>query len=422
MKSMVIKLLHFLARRVVKKYKPTIVAITGSVGKTRTKDAVALTLAAKYKVRKSEGNYNTEWGAPLTILGARAPGRSPSKWLRIFLRAFRLLAGKKDYPQFLILEMGADKEGDIAQLLKIIAVQAAVITAIAPAHVEQFKNIDSIAREKGRLFRAVPRAGWLIVNQDDERVLGLASDLPAQKIFYSGRAESDADIKAAEINVKYGEDGTPLGMTFKIVSKSNVTPVLLAGVLGRHQVYPALAAAAAAKIFNINNVELAESLGRLPHLPGRMRILPGIKNTVIIDDTYNSSPAALAAALLAISGLSCSGRRLAVLGDMLELGAISESEHRQAGRLAAELKFDLLFTVGERAKDIARFAVASGLGENSVFSFGNTDEARLFVQERMKPDDIVLVKGSRALHLEKIVKEIMAQPERAGELLVTPVH
>lgn len=422
MKSIIIKLLRFLGRRIIKKYKPSVIGITGSVGKTAAKEAVAAVLASKYRVRKSEGNYNTEIGLPLTIIGVKSGQKSPIKWLTIFIKALGLIALKFDYPKMLVLEMGADKAGDISYLLKIATPQVGIITSIAPVHTEGFGSVETIAREKGKLFRAVPRDGWLVVNLDDKEVERLSQTSVAHKITYGINHAGEADMKARECRVNYSNQSATgiAGISFKLVTENNVTPVVLPGVLGEHQIYPSLIAAAVGKIFGINLVVVAESLRHAPLSAGRMRILPGIKHTIIIDDSYNSSPLAASRALRSVAGLEVDGaHRFAVLGDMLELGSISEREHRRLGQLAAELKFDVLLTIGERAKDIARGAVKAGMSADSIFSFANADEARLFIQPRIKEGDVILVKGSRGIHLEIVVKEIMAQPEKAKELLIS---
>jgi len=421
MKKIIIKLLHSLTRAILKKYKPTVIAITGSVGKTATKEAVFAVLATKYRVRKNAGNYNTEIGLPLTVLGSTPPGRSPFKWFGVFGDGLKLLLSKQDYPEMLVLEMGADKPGDIGELLTVVSPKVGIITAIAPTHTEQFGSLSGVAKEKGKLFKAIDKDGWIIVNQDDPEVVSLAENCKAQIITYGLETEKEVTVRAAEVSPSRSQDVSTgiAGVSFKLITEGTVTPVLLRGVVGSHQVYPALAATGVAQIFDVHMVGVAEGLGRMAPLPGRMRILPGIKRTVIIDDTYNASPVAALAALRAIVELDGDSRKFAVLGDMLELGSLSEEEHIKIGVAVAKQKFDVLITVGERSRDIARAARKAGMSEDYIFEFGKTEEAGLFVQNRIEPGDIVLIKGSRGMHMEKVVKEIMAEPERASELLVS---
>lgn len=421
MKSVVIQFLHSLSRRVIRKYHPRVVAITGSVGKTAAKEAVYAAIKKKFKARRSRGNFNTEIGVPLAILDIDwKPGRSPIKWCAVFLRAFNLLSRRMRYPEVLVLEMGADKPGDLKMLASVAPPDIAIITAISAAHTEQFKDIRGVVREKGVLFRAVGRAGWIVVNRDDPEVATLAESSNAQKITYALAESEGVDVFASGIQVSEtnANETNIRGMSFKVHAKGSVVPVLIRDVLGEHWAYPALVAASVGSILGVNMVDVAEGLSELTLAPGRMRVLPGIKHTTIIDDTYNASPASAAAALRAIADLHLPGTAFAVLGDMLELGAGSEEEHKKIGRLVASLPHSsVLIVVGERARDIARGARDAGMEAERVFEFANTREAGLFVQSRMEKGDAVLVKGSQAMRMEKIVKEIMAEPQRAHELL-----
>ena len=421
MKSILKNLLRFFAKRIIKKYNPQVIGITGSIGKTGAKDAVAAVLAGKFRVRKSQGNYNTEIGMPLSILGKKSPHRSIFGWLGVVWQAFSLLLWRhSNYPEILVLEMGADKSKDIYELLKIVTPDVGIITAVALVHTQNFGSIEAVAKEKGRLFKSIEKDGWIIVNNDDEMVASLAENCKAQKISYAINNTQNSDIKALEYNISYSnEEPTGLaGISFKMAANGAVSPVILKGILGKHQIYSSLAAMAVARIYNINIVEAAENLRLIKHPPGRMRILEGIKHTVLIDDSYNSSPRALEAALATLSDMQADGRKFAVLGDMLELGSISEAEHRRLGKMVFDLGFDVLITSGELARDFVRGAQEAGMSQDNVFSFSNSQEARLFVQSRIKEGDLVLIKGSQGSRMEIIVKEIMAHPQMAEELLV----
>lgn len=420
MKAILISLLHFVARRIIKKFNPIVVGITGSVGKTSTKDAIFYVLSQKYKVRQSLGNYNTEIGMPLAILGLDSPGKSFFKWTLVLLKGFFIMFFEKKYPEMLILEMAADKPGDIEELLKIVVPNVGVITGIAPVHTEQFGSVSAIAKEKGKLFKAIDNEGWIVFNSDDSVVTKLAQQSDAKKISYGFKNQDQADIRASESAISYSnETATGIqGISFKIISKGSVTPVIRDGVIGNHQVYPALAAAAVAEIFGLHMVNVAEGLRRFKPVAGRMRVLHGIKNTILIDDTYNSSPEAAICAIESVGKIEHDSRLYAVFGDMLELGSISEKEHQRVGECIFENGFDFLIAVGERARDFARGAIKAGMSEDLVFHFKDTKEAGFFIQDRIKEGDVVLVKGSQGARMEKVVKEIMAEPEKAKDLLV----
>ncbi len=419
MKKIIISILIYSARQVVKKYRPQVIGITGSVGKTATKEAVFAVLKQKYRVRKNVKNYNTEIGLSLTILGKGAPGKSPFKWFGIFMHACRLLLTKASYPEMLVLEMGADKPGDIKALLGIVHVDIGIITAIAPAHTETFKSIAGVAKEKGLLFNAVPNSKHIIVNIDDERVQKIASQTSAHTLNISMHNE-EADFRASEVMVSRSNSVATgiVGMSCKIMSEGTVTPIELRGEIGEHRIYPALFAAAVGSLCAINMVDVAEGLRSLHGVPGRMRVLPGIKHTLLIDDTYNASPEAMVKALETLDTLEVDGNKFAVLGDMLELGSLSDAEHERIGSLIATLGIDYLVAVGERSRAYVHSACKKGFSEDRAFFFPTPGEAGLFVQERIAEGDAALIKGSRGIHMEYVVKELMAEPERAHELLV----
>lgn len=421
MKKIVIKILQILAKMIVKKYNPKIVAITGSVGKTTTKEACFAVLKTKFNVRCNKGNYNTEIGLPLTIIGHEGGlGKNIFKWKILFLRALSFLIVKRKYPDILVLEMGADKPGDISELLKIVSPNVGIITAISATHIEQFKNIAGVIREKGKLFRAVERDGWIIVNSDREEVVDIADKCDAKKAYIGICNNSGTSVCASEVAVSISEDAAIQisGLSFKLHSKGNVTPVLLKGVIGDHQVYPALFAASCGQIFGINMIDIAEGLRKMRVQPGRMRLIDGIKRTVIIDDTYNSSPTAAQKAIETLSSLEIGNKKYAVLGDMLELGSLTEEEHLNLGKIVAKQGIDYLITVGERAKDISKGALQAKMDKDLIFEFDDTKSAGLFIQNRLEEGDIILVKGSRGMQMQNIVREIMMEPERARELLV----
>ncbi|MDZ4221830.1 MAG: UDP-N-acetylmuramoyl-tripeptide--D-alanyl-D-alanine ligase [Patescibacteria group bacterium] len=422
MRRLFVTILHVCARRVVQRYNPAIIAITGSVGKTTTKEAIYFALKRKYIARRSRGNFNTDIGLPLTVLDIGwLPGRSPIKWIAVFLRALSLLLRRLPYPEVLVLEMGADKPGDIAQLVAIAPPRIGIITTIAAAHTERFGDLAGVAKEKGALFKAVGADGWIVVNRDDAEVVRLAQECQSRRMTYGLDPDGRSDVYATDIHISQegAGDGGIAGMAFNVHLQGAVTPILFKRTLGRHWTYPALAAIAVASILEVPITEAAEGLSELRLEPGRMRVLAGIKHTTIIDDTYNASPISVKAALEAVAELSHEGVVIAVLGDMLELGRLSEEEHKKIGMLLVDYgATNVLVTVGERARDIARGARSAGMGSEHVFEFDDAKTAGLFVQRRMEQGDLVLVKGSRGMKMERIVKEIMAEPRAAKELLV----
>jgi UDP-N-acetylmuramoyl-tripeptide--D-alanyl-D-alanine ligase len=410
--------LKVLAKLVLKKYKPEIIGITGSVGKTSTKDAIYAVLQKKYRVRKSIKNYNNEIGVPLTIVGAESAGRSLVKWTAVFVQALNLLIKKdKDYPEILILEMGVDKPGDMAYLTKIAKCKVGVVTAVGTVHVENFGSIEGIQKEKFELIKNVIPGGWSVINYDDEKTRKMIDMVTSKVITYG--FDKKAQVRAEEIKYSFQAEEIN-GISFKIFYNGSVVPVSLPKILSKASVYSALVGAAVGIVYDMNLVDIALALRDLESPIGRMKKIAGIKGTLIIDDSYNAEPKSmnLAVETMAILPLNEGAAKYAVLGDMLELGQYSEEAHREIGKLVFASNIDYLITVGERSRDIGRGAKEAGMNKDFIFHFATSEEAGKFLQNRIKQDDLLLVKGSQGVRMEKIVKELMANPIKAKELLV----
>ncbi len=421
LKSIVQYLLAWLSKKIIKKYKPDIVGITGSIGKTSAKEAIAAVLSAKFIVRRSGKNYNNEFGVPLTIIGAqKSPCKSLLGWLEILFKAIHLICVRvSDYPEILVLEMGADKPGDIQYLIDIAPCKVGVLTFISHAHTEFFKTIKKIAQEKRVIISHLRRDGFAVLNFDNDLVMQQLSTTKAEVINYGFK--DGADLRATDLKILTdSDDGWPTGLNFKVIYKGNVVPVFLNGSVARPLVCAALAGLAVGTIFGVNLVEGAQALTNLKPLAGHLTLIPGIKRTLILDDTYNSSPEPSRSALnlLAETKMKEGGKKFAVLADMLELGAETESAHREIGFKVVEAGVDYLLTVGEASKYTAQAAQAAGLSDDKSFKFNDAISAGRFLQEKMNEGDLILVKGSQGLRMEKVVKEIMAEPLRASDLLV----
>lgn len=422
MKSLLQKILKILAKLILKKYQPEVIGVTGSVGKTGAKEAIHCVLAAKFKVRQNIKNYNNEIGVPLTVIGVESPLSSPLGWLKVFSLAVKLLLkNDRDYPKILVLEMAADRPGDLDYLTDMVGCKIGLITSIGDSHLENFKTLENIKREKATLIRKLDKTGWAVLNFDDDRVRAIAKETKA-KIFTYGLAR-EADVGGKEIKLKFpsvGEVREEFGLSFKLTNQGSFAPVFLPKTISQAGVYASLAGAAVGVIEGLNLVEISQALEKYNSPPGRMKLLAGLKKTFIIDDTYNASPASsfLALETLGSIGKKSDENKYAVLGDMLELGALSQSGHEAVGHSVVKNKIDKLIVVGERSRDIARGAKAAGMKSDDIFHFAASAEAGKFIQERIKTGDIILVKGSQGARLEKIVKQIMAEPWRAGELLV----
>ncbi len=418
-KKIVATIIKFEAILILKKYKPQIVAVTGSVGKTSTKDAIFAVMSTSFFVRKSEKSFNSDIGIPLTILGCRNPWLSPVGWMRNILVGLELIIFQNEYPKWLILEVGADRPGDIKAITKWLKPSIVVLTSFpkVPVHVEFFKNRDEIVREKKYLVDSLKRDGVLIVNGDDEDSIKIKENTKNVSIIYG--TNKNCDLIATETNNYYSDNGHIDGMTFKVEHKGNIVPIVIKGSLGAKSVYSPLAAIAVGLTQKINIVKSAEALLKLEASNGRMKILNGIKNSIIIDDTYNSSPAALNSALYSLKRIKISdgARRIAVLGDMMELGKHSAEEHYNAGKIAAEV-CDILITVGIRSRKIVEGALDALMSEKKIFQYENSIVAGRELQDMIKSGDTILVKGSQSMRMERVVEEIMLEPESAKDLLV----
>ncbi len=421
-KKTVVWIITLEARAVLRKYKPKIVAVTGSVGKTSTKDAIYAVLAKSARVRKSEKSFNSEVGLPLTILGVPNAWNNPFRWLQNIIDGIFILIFTVQYPEWLVLEVGADRPGDIRSLAAWLPVDIAVITLLPemPVHVEFFNSPEAVIEEKASLIDAIKPGGVLALFADDPRTLGLQYRLPAPdaRIITFGFSEG-AEVRGEHVALltEEGKDELPVGMTATITADGVSVPLEVAGAVGVHAFVPALAAAAVGCALHHPLGDIVGALESYDPPPGRMRLIRGIKNTLIIDDSYNSSPAATAAALVTLGMIKNKGKKIAALADMMELGRHSTEEHRKIGGYAAK-HAGLLITVGFRARDIAQGALDNGMPDNSILQFEDSGKAGAELQNLIQAGDCVLVKGSQSMRIARVVEVIMAEPERAEELLV----
>ncbi len=417
-------ILKVFAKRVVSRYQPIVIGITGSVGKTTAKEAIYAVLSCKFWVRKNEENYNNEFGVPETILGVD-PGLStanlrPRNWGRLFKFSWHFFPAvwlawgwpKQKYPKFLVLELAAAKPGDIDYLVEVVKPWVGVVTAIGemPVHVEFYASPEAVAEEKSKLISALPADGLAVLNYDDQTVIDMKEKTKAKVTTFG--LTKDADIWASDIAYFAGDNGSDVGgLSFKLSNAGSFVPARINSLAGTHQIYSFLTAVAVGLHFGMNLVEISGAFERIELPRHRMNLLRGIKNSVVIDDSYNASPLSVHAALDALhdfakarESLGTKGRRIAVLGDMRELGKYEIEAHRAIGNFAAE-RCDALITVGAAGKFVADSA-ANQMPKENVMSFGTSDDAKLKVQELIKEGDVVLIKGSRAMQMEKIVEEI----------------
>jgi UDP-N-acetylmuramoyl-tripeptide--D-alanyl-D-alanine ligase len=448
-KKIIVFILTIESRIILAKYKPFIVAVTGSVGKTTTKDAIFCVLKdfvppdarGSGYVRKSDKSMNSEIGLPLTVIGAPTAWRSISGWMCNMGSGLRLILDHSDYPSCLILEIGADHPGDIKKVAKWLHPDIVVITKVSdtPVHVEFFKSPQQVFEEKVALAGGIKKGGTLVLFSDDIKVASIGNDFKdgkfkekEAKVVTFGTVEGSA-VRGSNDAVIY-DNGAPVGSSFKLDVDGNSVPVIMKNILGKSYMYALLAAAAVGKARGMPAALILKGLDEYEAPKGRMNIIPGLNGSTLIDDTYNSSPDAVVAALDALKEISIapsadgsSGRKIAVLGDMMELGKYSVEEHRKIGREAAIVLAPsettlpvsgILVAVGLRARATAEEAIKSGMPPSSVYSFESSDEAASALPGMVGAGDVILIKGSQSPRLERVTRGLLREPSHAAELLV----
>ncbi len=420
-KKIIVGILTLESRLIIRKYKPFIVAVTGSVGKTSTKDAIYSVLKDERKyVRKSEKSLNSDIGLPLTIIGVPNAWRNISGWIRNMIQGFELILWRKEYPDCLIVEIGADHPGDIKNVVKWLHPDIAVITRVSrtPVHVEFFTSPQQVFEEKAALAEAVKTGGTLVLFADDENTLSMAERIAKEKnvTISTYGMNPAANVKGQSQTIMY-EESAPVGFTFNIEMDGNIFPVSMKGILGSTYHYPLLAAAAVGKACGMTVEKIAAALPAYKAPCGRMNIIQGLNGSTLIDDTYNSSPDAVIAALETLKAISCSGTKIAVFGDMMELGKYATEEHRRIGREVIGIAGQLIL-VGQRSRMTMDEALKNGFPSGSVHDFDMSAEAAAYLIPLIKAGDVVLVKGSQSICMERVVKALMRQPDLAKDLLV----
>jgi UDP-N-acetylmuramoyl-tripeptide--D-alanyl-D-alanine ligase len=396
------------AKYVLQKFKPLVVGVTGSVGKSSTKEAIFSVLNRKYPVMRNEGNFNNELGVPLTIIQQNKP-EGVGEWLKFIFTSYFTVQKIKEYPAYLVLELAADKKGDIKYLGMMVEPVIGVITNIGESHLEYFGNIKKTTIEKRALVELLPKEGRAVLNFDDKRVMSMANHTKA-KIMTFG-LKKGADISAT--NVLVDKKGT----SFKLVYKGSVVPVRL-NMIGYSFVRSALAATAVGLVAGMDLIDIIAGLQAWKPLPGRMCLVEGINDIVIIDDSYNASPDSMINSIESMRLMDISSRKVAILGSMWELGKATKSGHMDVGKRAGRF-FDSLVCVEEFGDIIKQGALSVGMLPENIKVYKNTDQLLDDIKNILIKGDLVLVKGSQSKNrLERVVKKIMKKPGLAKKILV----
>ena len=414
------------AQLVLKKYQPKIITVSGNVGKTSTKDAIYRVLKDDFYIRKSDKSYNSELGVPLTIIGRSTAWKNLLGWFLNITEGLFLVLTPHKYPDWLILEVGADRPKDIKKIASWLTPNIAVVTKIPeiPVHIEFFKSKEELIEEKTSIAKKVPADGVVIYNNDDPHLKNLKDEVKARVMTYG--LNKGSTVRGSDFSILYKQswtadifsdkEGVPMGMKFNLVYEDKKMPVVINGALGFHHIYTALAACSVALAQKLDLEKAIERLGDFKTPNGRMRPIEGIKETIIIDDSYNSSPGALESALETLAIAKTKGKKIAVLGDMMELGEHTMEAHKKLGEIASSV-CDELYLVGIRAKFFAEGALGAGFKKDHLHFYNHSTEAGKDLQNNLKAGDMILVKGSQSIRLEKVVEEIMAHPEKKEKLL-----
>ena len=371
------KLFHETRRRIAKlwlKLNPQveIIGVTGSYGKTNTVRAINLVLSEKYKTLQTDLNLDTIYNLPITILKLRP------------------------YHKILVLEYGVDKIGEMDFHLGLVKPKIGVLTGISPVHAdkEHLGSLENILKEKIKLLSAIPKDGWAILNWDDENIKKAKIKTQAKILRYG--ISKEADFWAE--NIKVDLSGTSF-----IIHDDNQSSQVKILLLGRHFVHCALVAFAVGKICGLNKKQIVSGLGKLKPLPGRMSLEKGPLGTVLLDDHLRANLASTLAGLETFSALPHRGRKIAVLGEMGEMGRYDKEGHRQVGQEIAKLKIDFLVSVGPLQKETAKEAIAGGMKKENVFWVKDVKEAAEVLKKILKEGDFLYLKGSLLRHLERIL-------------------
>lgn len=410
-KKIVLRLLKAMAMYRMKKFNGKIIGITGSVGKSSTKDAIFTVLNTQFKVKKTKKNMNSDFGLLLTILDIESGFSSAPKWSWFLLKGlFNCLM--RDHSEILLLEFGIDKPGDMDFLVSVVKPDIAIVTEISPVHMDegQFETLQAIFDEKSKLVEALREHGIAILNIDNDIVANFAKKRGKKSTVTFGK-NREADFWASQIKQSLE------GLDF-ILHHDNKRYDVHVDVIGEYQSYVILPAIACGVILGMPVENVVSAIKKYTLPPGRMNAVPAINEAIILDSSYNASPEAMKEALKTLAEIGGARRKIAALGNMNELGRHSKIMHEMIGGVVPQCA-DILITVGDLAVTIADKAKEKGMDEKNIFSFKTSLEAAGFFAEKIKKNDIILVKGSQNnVRLERFVKALMANPEQAKDLLV----
>ncbi|MFZ5366441.1 MAG: UDP-N-acetylmuramoyl-tripeptide--D-alanyl-D-alanine ligase [Patescibacteria group bacterium] len=372
---------RLLAKTWLKLYpQVTIIGITGSYGKTNTTRAIAQVLSGRYPVLQTDLNLDTVYNLPITILKLRP------------------------WHKALVLEMGVDHKGEMDSYLRLVKPSIGVVTGITPVHSEPelLGSLEGIIEGKGKLLAALPKDGWAILNYDDENVRKMAKKTKAEILWY-GKSKN-CDFWADKIKVDFS------GTSFLLHKAGQQTVRVKIPLIGKHFTHAALAATAIGLIKGLSLKEIISGLSKLEPLSGRLSLEKGPLGTIFLNDHLRANPVSTISGLETLSLLPTKGKRVAVLGEMGELGEYAEEEHRKIGRILAKFKIDFLVLVGPLQRLVAQEAEKSGMKKKNVVWVKDVCEAGDLLKKILKKGDLIYLKGSLLRHLERIILILEGKP------------
>jgi len=407
LKKMIFGYFRFWAKIFLARTKPVVIGVTGSVGKTSMKDAIACALAAKYRVAKSPKTYNSAIGIPLAVLGLETSYGASLWWFVNMARApFRALL--RPGSEYLVLEMGIDCVGDMDSNLAVVRPTIGVLGAVgsAPVHLEYFASAAEVVNEKMKMLGALPASGKIFLYADDEMIRGVAEKLQRPVITFGTRADANVRVDTYEMLMARTALGErPRGFACAVHIGKETEHVEVLGILGEHHMYPIAAALAVAHACGVSLRDAAHGLGAYVPPPSRMCLLEGKNGSLIIDDSYNASPLAVLAAIAALATIPAA-RRIVCLGDMKELGAKSTEEHERVGEATGKIA-DIAVFVGEYARAMARGAERAGMRSEHITVADSSRDVAQKIVNLVTDGDVVLVKGSQSMRMERVTESLL---------------
>jgi len=427
MKRKILKyLLWFLAKLTLWRYRPLVITVTGSTGKSSTKEAIYYALKNDFQVARSTFNLNTEIGLPLSIIQGYDAKKNVFLWLaNIFHTLGLIILKRKNYPKIWVLEISEDQPNLVSYLARLCRPKIGVISWIGeiPVHAEFYQSAKALQEEIQKLISYLPQDGTAILNHDNPLSLEAKEKTKAKVITYG--FNNNAEVKISDYSLMMDKNFRKIGMTLRLEYQGSYVPLKLTGVFGQAQAYALAAGAAVALALGLHLVAIAQSLENYKLLKARTTLLQGIKNTWIFDDSYNSNPDALRVALEIYDDLVSAikkeniydlKRRVLALGDMRELGKYSDEAHQQVASQIID-KADVLIAIGTKMKITVEECLKLGFPPENIYWFENSFEAGKKARELIQEGDLFLVKGSRGIHLEQVTLAIMQEPEKAHEYL-----